>query len=165
MAGSTLGKMGRFKWLRSSDWQSLLFRNGPVHYWILKFAGLSQQIYNACFCQCLRTFLFIRPPFCLKSSREKFIQVISSSFLVNPLQNAAESRLLVLKTTGKFSCQNLPISRKNLMHEKTPTLLALFSFRRLNYWFLLNNSQQIDFSLYSVPVKALDANLCHAIRM
>ena len=36
------------------------------------------------------------------------------------------------------------------MREKTPNLLALFSFRCLNYWFLLENSQQIDLSSLAI---------------
>ena len=32
MAGATAGEMERSDWLRRSEWQSLLYRNGPVHY-------------------------------------------------------------------------------------------------------------------------------------
>ena len=101
-------------------------------------------------------FLFIRLLFWLKLSRKRFSQVVSSSFLINPLKNLAEYCSFVFKATGKFSGQNLPVCEKILLHENLPTLLALFSFRCLIYWFLLGNSQQIDLSLCSVPVKALN---------
>ena len=32
MGGATSGEMERTDWLRSSDWQSLLSHDGPVHY-------------------------------------------------------------------------------------------------------------------------------------
>ena len=48
------------------------------------------------------------------------------SVVVNPLQNKPESGLFVFKSTRKFSRQNLPVHRENVLHSKAANQRASF---------------------------------------